>query len=164
MLWHKQAQTFADTFTNGGSYKQRLVPGTAAFDSVKNIITNTNLNQGGTRFFDKSKMVHVQGEYKWDIKKKGQEKNWFDLTTGASFRMYLPYSEGCVFSDTFSYKYVLDSAGKIVKDANGIDQVSDSSVKRITNWEIGAYFSATRKFSFGEGHSITPNAYRAFRP
>jgi hypothetical protein len=64
------------------------------------VILQTRLNQRtnpGTRFFDKSKMMHVQGEYKWDIKKKGQEKNWFDLTTGASFRMYLPYSK-VVFS------------------------------------------------------------------
>ena len=156
VLWHKQAQTFADTFTNGGSYKQRLVPGTSAFDSVKNIITNTNLNQGGTRFFDKSKMMHVQAEYKWDIKKKGQEKNWFDLTTGASFRMFFPYSLGTIFQDTFTRRYQLDSLGKPVQDINGNNIVLDSTYNKIRNWEIGAYFSATRKFNFGEGHSITP--------
>jgi iron complex outermembrane receptor protein len=159
-IFHQEARKYADGNPNNKpTVNSRFTPGTASYDSLKSDITSRRLNQRinpGTQFFDKSKMVHVQGEYKWDIKKKGQEKNWFDLTTGASFRMYLPYSEGCVFSDTFSYKYVLDSAGKIVKDANGIDQVSDSSVKRITNWEIGAYFSATRKFSFGEGHSITP--------
>jgi hypothetical protein len=102
-LWHSQARAFAD---NG-----RFVPGTAAFDSIKNVITSTPFNRGGTMFFDQSKMVHAQGEYKWDVKKKGQEKNWFDLTTGASFRMYLPYSLGALFVDTMSYVYQRDSAG-----------------------------------------------------
>lgn len=154
--WHAQARAYADTFTNGGTYKARLVPGTAAFDSVKKVITNRNLNQGGTRFFDKSKMFHAQAEYKWDIKKKGQEKNWFDLTTGASFRMYFPYSLGTVFQDTFSRRYLLDSLGKPVQDINGQKTVLDSTYNRIRNWEIGFYFSATRKFDLGKGHTLTP--------
>jgi iron complex outermembrane receptor protein len=147
-LWHSQARAAAD--------RGRFVPGSAAFDSIKNVITSTPFNRGGTMFFDQSKMVHVQGEYKWDVKKKGQEKNWFDLTTGASFRMYLPYSLGALFVDSMSYVYQRDSAGRILQDANGNNIISDSSHNRITNWEIGAYFSATRKFEFGEGHSIIP--------
>jgi iron complex outermembrane receptor protein len=115
MVWHNQARTYADTFSNGGTYAQRLVPGTAAFDSVKNDITSrTAFGQGGTKFFDKSKLIHAQAEYKWDVKKKGQSKNWFDLTTGASFRMYLPYSLGTIFQDTFTRTYLLDSTGKRV--------------------------------------------------
>ncbi len=155
-IWHSQARAYADTFTNGGAYIARLQPGTAAFDSVKNDITSRTFSQGGTRFFDQSKMVHVQGEYKWDIKKKGQEKNWFDLTTGASFRMYLPYSLGNLFTDTFSYKYDTDAAGVIKKDVNGNAIKLDSNFNRITNWEFGMYLSATRKFSFGEGHALIP--------
>ena len=155
--WHNEARIFADTFTNGGTYSPRLIPGTAAFDSVKNLITSrTAFDQGGTRFFDKSKMVHVQGEYKWDVKKKGQEKNWFDLTTGASFRIYLPNSRGTIFQDTFTRTYLLDTLGNRVQDINGNFTVLDSTYNAIRNWEIGAYFSATRKFEFGEGHSITP--------
>src|SRR5690606_37010820 len=72
------------------------------------------------------------------------------------FRMYLPYSLGSVFMDTFSRTYDRDSLGRIKQDANGRNIVLDSTYNRITNWEIGAYFSATRKFDFGEGHSITP--------
>ena len=162
LLWHNQARTYADTFTNGGTYQRRLIPGTASFDSVKNIITNKNLSDGGTRFFDQSKMMHIQGEYKWDIKKKGQDKNWFDLTTGASFRMYFPYSLGSVFQDTFSRRYQLDSLGNPMQDINGRNIVIDSTYNRITNWEFGAYFSATRKFNFGEGHSITPTITMRF--
>src|SRR5690606_4835575 len=100
LLWHEQARMYADTFTNNGAYGRRAQPGTPEFERLKDSITSRTLAQGGTKFYDKSKLVHIQGEYKWDIKKKGQEKNWFDLTTGASFRMYLPNSHGAIFSDT----------------------------------------------------------------
>ncbi|MFN8310074.1 MAG: TonB-dependent receptor [Chitinophagales bacterium] len=156
VVWHNQARTYADTFTNGGSYNRRLIPGTAAFDSVKNSITSRTLNNGGTQFFDKSKMLHVQAEYKWDIRKKGQTKNWFDLTTGASFRMYFPYSLGSLFQDTFSRRYLLDSLGKPVQDASGKNIVLDSTYHRITNWEFGAYFSITKKFEVKKDHAIIP--------
>lgn len=146
--WHNEARSYADTA--GG--KVYAAPGTPEFQRLKDSITSRTLGEGGTKFFDKSKLVHVQGEYKWDIKKKGQEKNWFDLITGASFRMYLPYSEGSLFVDSNTYKR--DSVGNIERDNNGKDIILKRN--RITNWEIGAYFSATRKFSFGEGHSITP--------
>ncbi len=155
--WHQEARTYADTFTNGGTYSRRFTPGTSAYDSMKNVITSrTAFEQGGTKFVDKSKLVHVQGEYKWDIKKKGQDKNWFDLITGASFRMYLPYSLGTIFQDTFTRTYLLDSLGKRVQDVNGRDIATDSTYNKISNWEFGAYFSASRKFDFGEGHSIIP--------
>jgi iron complex outermembrane receptor protein len=157
--YHDEARLYADTFTNGGTYSQRLIPGTAKYDSIKNIITkSTAFNEGGTRFYDKSKMVHVQGEYKWDIKGKGDEKNWFDLTTGASFRMYFPNSRGTVFTDTFTRTFMLDSLGNKVEDVNGNFVVLDSTYNKIRNWEIGAYFSITRKFDFGtEGkHVLIP--------
>lgn len=155
--WHNDARTYADTFTNGGVFNRRFLPGTAQYDSMKNVITSrTAFEEGGTRFFDKSKLFHAQAEYKWDIKKKGQERNWFDLTTGASFRMYFPYSLGTIFQDTFTRTYLLDSTGNRVQDANGRFIVLDSTYNRIRNWEVGAYFSITRKFDFGEGHSITP--------
>ncbi len=155
ILYHNQARAFADTFLTG----KRLIPGTAEFDSVKNSITSkTAFNEGGTRFYDKSKMFHAQAEYKWDIKKKGQSKNWFDLTTGASFRMYFPNSRGTIFTDTFTYKYLTDSLGKPVQDGSNNFVKLDSTYNRITNWEIGAYFSITRKFEFGsrKQHHIIP--------
>lgn len=157
--WHNDARTYADTFTNGGAYHARLIPGSAKFDSVKNAITQrTAFDEDGTRFFDKSKMFHVQGEYKWDIKKKGQERNWFDLITGASFRMYFPYSLGTIFQDTFTRVYQLDTLGNRVQDIDGRYVTLDSTYNKIRNWEFGAYFSITRKFDLDAGHSITPTA------
>jgi hypothetical protein len=140
--FHAEARAYADA--------GRFTPGTAAYDSIKNVVTSrTAFDQGGTRFYDKSKMVHVQGEYIWNIKRKGEERSWFDLTTGASFRMYFPNSRGTVFTDTFTRTYMLDSLGKRVEDVNGNFIVLDSTYNKIRNWEVGFYFSATRKFDFG---------------
>lgn len=157
-IFHQEARKYADgNPDNSPLIRSRFEPGTAAFDSLKRAITSrTAFAEGGTKFFDKSKMLHVQAEYKWDIRKKNQDKNWFDLITGASFRMYFPYSLGTVFSDTFSRRYQLDSLGKPVQDASGKNIVLDSTYRRITNWEFGAYFSITRKFTFGKEHSLTP--------
>lgn len=157
LKWHQDARNYADTFTNGGVYNQRFEPGTARYDSIKRVVTSrTAFDEGGTKFYDKSKMLHIQGEYKWDIKKKGQDKNWFDLITGASFRMYFPYSLGTIFQDTFSRTYLLDSLGNRVQNSEGRYIATDSTYNKIRNWEFGAYFSITRKFDFGEGHSIIP--------
>ena len=149
VLWHQMARNFADTFTAFGGNK-RLIPGTPLFDSVFNNITSrTAFDQGGTLFYDRSKLIHVQGEYKITPKLKGAETPFMDITIGASFRMYLPDSRGTIFSDTLIRTYARDSAGNIIKDANGSYIVLDSVRKRITNWETGIYISASRKFDIG---------------
>jgi iron complex outermembrane receptor protein len=135
-LWHSEARKLADQSPVRGL--SRLEPGTAEFDSLKNVITSrTAFEEGGTRFYDKSKMFHVQGEYKWDLKRKKAEKPWMDLLTGASFRLYLPDSRGTIFSDTMMRTFGTD--------ANGNTIVTDSSRRRITNWQVGAYVSANKK-------------------
>lgn len=155
-LWHNMARAFADTFTAFGGNK-RLVPGTSLYDSVfHSIISRTANDQGGTLFYDRSKMVHAQGEYKFSPQLKGAEKPLMDIIVGASFRMYLPDSRGTIFSDTLVRVYARDSAGNILKDPSGRAIVKDSLWKKITNWEVGAYASLSRKFDFGaeKKHSI----------
>jgi iron complex outermembrane receptor protein len=148
-MWHEMARTFADTFTGGGA-NRRLVPGTALYDSVfHNIISRTAFDQGGTLFYDRSKMVHAQAEYKFSPQPKKAAKPIMDITVGASFRMYLPDSRGTLFSDTLVRDYARDSAGNILKDVNGRGIVKDSIRKKITNWEVGAYASLSRKSDFG---------------
>ena len=160
VLWHNMARTFADTFTAFGGNK-RLVPGTALYDSVFHSITTRTANQqGGTMFYDRSKLVHAQGEYKFSPRLKGAEKPLMDIIIGANFRMYLPDSRGTIFSDTLVRVYARDASGNIIKDQSGNPIVKDSTYKRITNWEVGAYASLSRKFEFGAGkkHAITLTA------
>ncbi|MFN8288171.1 MAG: TonB-dependent receptor [Chitinophagales bacterium] len=147
-LWHDMARMYADTFTGSGG-RARPVPGTALFDSVfHDIVSRTAYEQSGTLFYDRSKLFHVQGEYKYAAVTKSQ-KPVLDLTFGGSFRMYFPDSKGTIFSDTLQRTYARDSAGNLLKDATGKYIVLDSVRKTIRNWESGIYVSASHKFEFG---------------
>ena len=160
-LWHQMARNYADTFSIFGSANSRLVPGTALFDSVLNDITSrTAFEQGGTLFYDRSKMVHVQGEYKFEPKKKGASEPIMEIMPGASFRMYFPDSRGTIFSDTMVRNYARDTAGNILLDGNGQQIVLDSARRLIRNWEVGMYVNLNKKFSFGMGqkHEIILSA------
>jgi iron complex outermembrane receptor protein len=59
----------------------------------------------GTKFFDKSMLFHVEGQYNWDFVK------WLDIITGASYRIYLPNSRGTIFEDTGSVRIRMHEVG-----------------------------------------------------
>jgi len=82
-----------------------LVPGTQAFnDTLNKIITNKN-SLTGAEFYDRSALVHVEGQYNWDF------VNWIDIITGASYREYLPNSEGTILQDTSGEKIRVSEVG-----------------------------------------------------
>lgn len=99
--WHNEAQEVAlraDPLAEGAV--DFYEPGTQRFDDEFNRITSQNLNSGGTRFFDKSALVHGQGEYKFnDLVARGNITD-LDLLAGASFRRYMPNSDGSILLDT----------------------------------------------------------------
>ena len=69
-------------------------PGTARFDSAfQSITTKKSYSEGGSRFYDKSALYHIQGEYKFD-------SLFVDITIGGNYRLYKPKSQGTIFSDT----------------------------------------------------------------
>lgn len=100
-IWHDEAQEFAlraDPLAEGAV--DFYAPGTARFDEEFDRITSRNLNSGGTRFFDRSALAHAQGEYKFnDLVASGKITD-LDLLVGASFRQYLPNSDGSILLDT----------------------------------------------------------------
>lgn len=157
-LWHEMARNYADTFGLQGG-RARLVPGTALYDSVFNdIISRTAFEQGGTLFYDRSKLVHVQGEYKFEPKKKGAEKPIMDIIAGASFRMYFPDSKGTIFSDTITHYTVRNINGGdeqtlTTNEYRNLPQdsfeVLNTTRRQIRNWEVGGYVSASKKFTWG---------------
>jgi iron complex outermembrane recepter protein len=114
--WHRQASDYAN-FSDFESVKKEVpffVPGTARYDSIFNAITSrkNNSKENGTRFFDQSALYHVHGEYKFST-------NYFDdIVVGANARVYRPFTDGTIFSD---------------------------SVIRITNSEYGVYSGVTKK-------------------
>jgi len=119
--WHQLARNYADS--RGKGY---FAPGTERFQAAFDSITSLKTTQGGTRFFDKSALYHVHGEYKFTPK-------WAEITTGANFRLYTPNSEGTIFSDTAIVKVNPDGS-------------RDSSQKKITNYEFGVYTGLEKKF------------------
>lgn len=77
----------------GGGYFE---PGTEEFDEVFNryVSTKNNQREGGTRFYDKSALYHVHGEYLF-------EPSFIDqIRVGGNGRMYRPDSDGTIFEDT----------------------------------------------------------------
>ncbi|MDP1727807.1 MAG: carboxypeptidase-like regulatory domain-containing protein [Bacteroidota bacterium] len=92
--YHKLVREITDSkpsLQTGGL--PRFEPGTERYDSAyKSIISLTNRN-GGSRFFDKSALYHVAGEYQLEIKS-------IEIKVGGNFRLYAPYSKGTIFLDT----------------------------------------------------------------
>ncbi|MFT4533618.1 MAG: iron complex outermembrane receptor protein [Saprospiraceae bacterium] len=71
-------------------------PGTPEFQEQFDRITSSpsGQNGGGTRLIDRSKLFHLNGEYKF-------EPTFVDyIKVGASYRLYDPESEGTVFIDS----------------------------------------------------------------
>jgi len=68
--------------------------GTPEFQEVFDDITGTPVLEGGTMFVDESRLFHWHTEYKF--------KPTFvdEITVGGNLRLYRPYSEGSIFSDT----------------------------------------------------------------
>lgn len=110
--WHNETSDFADSknFFNTPRYE----PGTPQYDSALRATISRKITEGGSLFFDKSALYHAQGEYKFTPK-------FAEITVGGSARLYRPYSEGTIFSDT-----------------NG---------RRISNFEYGIYAGGEKKLA-----------------
>ena len=122
--WHQEARDVANRGESIGGIVfnenvDRFEPGTDRFNAAFNsIISRTSFEEGGSRFFDRSALYHIQGERQIITDSIGNLKG-FDLRAGASGRLYAPNSRGTIF---------IDSAGT-----------------RITNWETGAYVGAEKR-------------------
>jgi len=93
--FHALARNYADNNISAIGQQPFMVPGTAAFDSAFHSVTGTLFTDGGSRFYDKSALYHVQAEYKFTPKIA-------DIILGGNFRMYAPDSRGTIFQDTGS--------------------------------------------------------------
>ncbi len=128
---HQKASKYAGETNTGAPFFE---PGTAAFQTEFDRITSTksskrDLKTGGTLFYDKSALYHLHGEYKF------QPKFTDELTVGANFRQYRPYSQGTIFYDT---------AGTI-----------------ITNSEFGVYSGIEKKFGKNTEGGTKPFKFNA---
>ena len=100
LIFHQlvQDQTNSESFLSGA--KDFYEPGTERFQMLFDSITTRIANsEGGTRFFDKSALIHAQGEYRFTDVYQGNSTT-LDLVLGGSARQYLPNSQGSILLDT----------------------------------------------------------------
>lgn len=111
-VWHQHSQQVANTSNLQGTTKDFLVPGSPEFIKEFNeIIGKIAYSEGGTRFFDKSALVHSQGEYLFKDVYSNNLINSLDITVGASGRIYYPNSKGSILLDTGSNKITTKEYG-----------------------------------------------------
>jgi iron complex outermembrane receptor protein len=94
--WHNKAAEFANKENQAFNLKDLYVVGTQRFNDLFNDIRSRKNNsiENGTRFFDKSALIHIHGEYRI-------ESNFFkELILGTNARIYRPFTEGTIFSDS----------------------------------------------------------------
>ncbi len=101
--WHKECRTYTDASISTYG-KARYIPGTAGYETAVDSITGKSIADGGSKLFDKSGLIHVQGEYKFTPK-------FINITIGGSFRQYRPNSDGNIFSDTNGVRIVNSEVG-----------------------------------------------------
>lgn len=128
---HNRNRQRVDEFFGGP-----IIPGTRQFDSLFTHYTSLTFAEGGTRFFDRSALYHIHGQYEWDVR-------GYKLATGGNARLYMPNSRGNIFSDSMRYdRYVVDtlSNGQLVFDSIAL------GYNRITNFEFGLYAGVEKKY------------------
>lgn len=82
--------------TSSGFVTPFFEPGTERFDSLLSDVTSRLFTEGGSCFYDRSKLAHVMGEYRFD-EELPKDMN---IVVGGSHRWYLPNSAGTIFKDT----------------------------------------------------------------
>ncbi|MBK9177022.1 MAG: TonB-dependent receptor [Flavobacteriales bacterium] len=85
------------------------VVGTDRFEAKLDEIRGKRFTEGGSLFYDRSKLAHAMGEYRfklgsigWDTARSTTvpKTPWGELVVGGSFRQYMPNSAGTIFRDT----------------------------------------------------------------
>lgn len=115
--WHQLAAQYADSGDGLEAEGAFLEPGTPEFEAAFDEITSgkNNEEENGTRFFDRSALYHVHGEYKFDI------DFLKEFAVGGNARMYRPNTEGTIFNDAnerisnFEYGFY-SGASKAIND------------------------------------------------
>lgn len=125
-------------------------PGSETFNTLFNqitsaIYTDNRVDGGGSRFYDKSALYHIHGEYKLDADIKGVNIGQF--TFGGNGRLYVPDSRGTIFDEMRIDKRTVQVDRLIGGQIVQVDSaVFDTSFRQIFNWEFGIYAGWEKKF------------------
>ncbi len=149
--WHQLSADFAnlaDPVVDGST--DYLAPGTPEFEAAFNEITTAKSNsiENGTKFYDKSALYHMHGEYKFEPE---FVDSWI---VGANGRLYTPVSEGTIFSDTIPGERIYNLEGGVY---TGIEQYF---------WDQKLKMNATIRLDKNQNFNIipTPAASLVYNP
>lgn len=93
--WHAMAEAFANQASPVfQGTRDFYAPGTERFREFFDQIVSRKSTEGGTRFYDKSALYHLHGEYNFNFDRLDR------LVVGANARLYTPNSAGTIFKDT----------------------------------------------------------------
>lgn len=118
-IWHAQAQEVANQDDPINNQDAFYTPGTPEFEAkFQDITSKISFTEGGTKFYDKSALLHAHGEYRFNDLAEGESISDLDLVVGANYRMYLPDSQGSLLLDTFgrdikTYEYGIYGGGTL---------------------------------------------------
>lgn len=91
-----QSDAAAQAFARSQADIGRLVPGSAGFETVKNVVASRTIGvANGAKFNDKTNLFHYEGMYNFS----NALNNVVDLQVGASYRDYFLHSDGTIFDD-----------------------------------------------------------------
>lgn len=151
---HQEARASADA--------NFLMPGTpefqAAFDSIT---TAYAVTEGGTRFYDKSALYHIHGEYKFN-------PTFGEITVGGNARLYTPETRGSLFSDTADTKITNFEYGLYagIKKPLADERITVTGTLRMDKNENFNYLfspAATGIFNLNENHLLRLSFSSAIR-
>lgn len=131
MDWHAETQAAADQANPSNLSTDFLAPGTPEFQTAFDEIVGTNNNEeGGTRFYDRSSLYHLHGEYKFEPKGSTDSTDGFldHIIVGANTRLYTPVSRGTIFYDT-------------------LQTATTNDYRKIRNVEFGFYTGIQKKLA-----------------
>ncbi|MGX1928378.1 TonB-dependent receptor [Flagellimonas sp. 2504JD4-2] len=94
-LTREQASVAAHAAARQAADTGRLIPGTPAFQSAFNTVTNDGDLTTGSKFIDNTKFRHINGNYNL----AHLIDDWADLQIGGSYRQYELNSGGTIFTD-----------------------------------------------------------------
>ncbi|MBP6311296.1 MAG: TonB-dependent receptor [Flavobacteriales bacterium] len=94
-LYTQYHQLVADSVNslNTNNLDPAFIVGTDRFNAKLDEIKGKTFTEGGSRFFDRSKLAHGMGEYRFKPK-------FAEIIVGGNYRQYLPNSAGTIFKDT----------------------------------------------------------------
>lgn len=100
--WHAETQAIANSENIIAQSAAFFEPGTPRFqEEFDRITSRISFAEGGTKFFDKSALIHGHAEYKFNDLTQSESISDFDLVVGANARLYMPDSQGSILLDTF---------------------------------------------------------------